>query len=274
MEKEQIGTDASMPTHVNNIVVRGYVEVVSEERRMRPTILGVWLIHGLRAIDAELTQAAVRARIEKDVTEVANGQKSCEDVVTQALIVFRDKFEAVRRGIPTLKEVLEATKEKKDTWQERAAAQQQQKVEEPPEDEAGVIVGPKPLMASEVSRAAPKRPREEQPSPAAARNVRARTTGSASASGVSGAASSSSGGGQPRGAAEKAVAAAANGTPAQKLRAENKVLSTKLAIAELRAENAELKFKDMERKFADLEARVATLKSQKKKGGGRGKGKG
>merc|ERR1719215_1222061 len=101
----------------------------------------MWLIHGLRAVDAELTQAAVRARIERDVTEVANGWKSCEDVVTQALIVFRNKFQAVRDGIPTLKQVLEETKQKKDTWLEKAAVHvQQQPGEEPAEDEADVVV--------------------------------------------------------------------------------------------------------------------------------------
>jgi DNA topoisomerase-3 len=46
MEKNNIGTDASMATHIHNIVERGYVEVVSQRRKLVPTALGIALIRG------------------------------------------------------------------------------------------------------------------------------------------------------------------------------------------------------------------------------------
>merc|ERR1711924_40961 len=110
MDKNGIGTDASMPTHIHNIVLRGYVKVVGTARRqLQPTMLGYALFRGLLAIDRELVRPAVRARIEHDVSEIANGQRSCDEVVWEALSLFRDKFLAVRAGMPRLLEELKWT---------------------------------------------------------------------------------------------------------------------------------------------------------------------
>jgi len=37
MESNGIGTDASMPTHINNICERNYVKVDSGSRKLMPT---------------------------------------------------------------------------------------------------------------------------------------------------------------------------------------------------------------------------------------------
>lgn len=50
MEKNGIGTDASISTHVNNIVERGYC-TVQAGRVMKPTKLGIVLVHGISLID-------------------------------------------------------------------------------------------------------------------------------------------------------------------------------------------------------------------------------
>lgn len=46
MEHNGIGTDASIPTHINNICQRNYVQVTGSARKLVPTNLGIVLIHG------------------------------------------------------------------------------------------------------------------------------------------------------------------------------------------------------------------------------------
>lgn len=64
MEQHSIGTDASMATHIANIVERGYVKVESKSRRLIPQDLGRALVLGLRSIDKELVDPELRGGIE------------------------------------------------------------------------------------------------------------------------------------------------------------------------------------------------------------------
>ncbi|CAM39725.2 putative DNA topoisomerase III [Leishmania braziliensis MHOM/BR/75/M2904] len=98
MEKNGIGTDASISTHINNIVERGYCSVQAG-RVMKPSKLGIVLIHGIKAIDPELVLPLVRSRVEEYVTHIAEGRARLEDVLSYSLDLFFSKFKFFKEHI-------------------------------------------------------------------------------------------------------------------------------------------------------------------------------
>eukprot|EP00897_Mesotaenium_endlicherianum_P000232 jgi/Mesen1/10209/ME000077S09546 len=91
MEKHGIGTDASIPVHINNICERNYCQVVLG-RRLVPTALGVALVRGYQHIDADLCLPDIRRYIEQQITLIARGQADYTRVVRHALLQFSRKF--------------------------------------------------------------------------------------------------------------------------------------------------------------------------------------
>ena len=49
MERHGIGTDASIPVHINNICERNYVQIIGG-RKLKPTTLGIVLVHGYQKV--------------------------------------------------------------------------------------------------------------------------------------------------------------------------------------------------------------------------------
>jgi DNA topoisomerase-3 len=49
MERHGIGTDASIPVHINNICERNYV-ALQPGRKLKPTNLGIVLVHGYKKV--------------------------------------------------------------------------------------------------------------------------------------------------------------------------------------------------------------------------------
>lgn len=91
MEKHGIGTDASIPTHINNIIVRNYV-TLGNGRTLVPTALGIVLVHGYKRIDPDLVLPNVRAAIETFCNAIAKGEATKEAVVEHSLRNFENKF--------------------------------------------------------------------------------------------------------------------------------------------------------------------------------------
>ena len=128
-----IGTDASIPAHINNICERNYARV-GPGRRLIPTDLGIVLIHGYHKvrllhlprpdwwfsgaracvhvacmvthqiptsltssphiqIDPDLARPTVRSAVEKELDMVAADASLYDAVVEHCLGVFQRKFE-------------------------------------------------------------------------------------------------------------------------------------------------------------------------------------
>jgi DNA topoisomerase-3 len=93
MERNGIGTDASIPTHINNISKRNYVKLVKNGgRRLVPTRLGIVLVQGYLRIDPDLILPKIRSNIEDQCSLIASGAATKEDVVEHSLKHFLLKF--------------------------------------------------------------------------------------------------------------------------------------------------------------------------------------
>ncbi|EKX47433.1 hypothetical protein GUITHDRAFT_50898, partial [Guillardia theta CCMP2712] len=92
MDKHGIGTDASISSHIANILARRYVQVRLGVRHLKPTELGLAMIAGLREVDESLVQPRLRAAMEEQVSLIAQGAARKEEVVDVNLALFLEKF--------------------------------------------------------------------------------------------------------------------------------------------------------------------------------------
>ncbi|XP_010926666.1 DNA topoisomerase 3-beta isoform X3 [Elaeis guineensis] len=107
MEKNGIGTDASIPVHINNICERNYVQV-SSGRRLVPTALGTTLIRGYQCIDPDLCLPDIRSFIEQQITLIAKGKADHIHVVQHVLQQFKQKYTYFVKKIENMDALFEA----------------------------------------------------------------------------------------------------------------------------------------------------------------------
>ena len=108
MEKHGIGTDASIPTHINNICLRNYVKV-SSGRRLIPTQLGIVLVHGYQKIDVDLVLPTRRAALERYLNEISIGRADYQQVLNETIKEFRNKFLYFIEHIAAMDELFEVS---------------------------------------------------------------------------------------------------------------------------------------------------------------------
>ncbi|VUZ53848.1 unnamed protein product, partial [Hymenolepis diminuta] len=108
MEKHGIGTDASIPVHIENIVERAYVEILPG-RRLKPTPLGVVLVHGYHSIDSELVLPHMRRAVEEQLNHIATGQADFRAVLQFVLALFTTKYRYFVQHIAAMDQLFEVS---------------------------------------------------------------------------------------------------------------------------------------------------------------------
>ncbi|KRX67416.1 DNA topoisomerase 3-beta-1 [Trichinella sp. T9] len=109
MERHGIGTDASIPVHINNICQRNYVTVQESSRRLVPTQLGVILVHGYWKIDCQLVEAEMRSAIEHQLMLIADGQANPASMKEHILDIFTKKFHYFVENVALMDALFEDT---------------------------------------------------------------------------------------------------------------------------------------------------------------------
>lgn len=87
MEHHGIGTDASISTHIENILKRNYVELISG-RKLKPSRLGLVLAQGYHLIDDSLVLPKIRSDIEDQCVQIAKGLADRVSCVVLFTVVY------------------------------------------------------------------------------------------------------------------------------------------------------------------------------------------
>uniref|UniRef100_A0A7E4ZXZ2 DNA topoisomerase n=1 Tax=Panagrellus redivivus TaxID=6233 RepID=A0A7E4ZXZ2_PANRE len=116
MEKHRIGTDASIPGHVDNIIKRKYVVVDPESRQITPTMLGRTLINVYRKCVPQLAQPQMRAQMEMQLMTIARGERDFEVVRVEVLNAFRVQFKQFKKSFHSFTRSFEPCFEKSNEY--------------------------------------------------------------------------------------------------------------------------------------------------------------
>jgi DNA topoisomerase-3 len=95
MDKEGIGTDATVAQHIKTVQDRQYARREGGGTKFSPTTLGVALLAGYDLLDIQLGKPWLRAKIEKACDEIAAGRASPEAVIASTLAEVRPLFDTL-----------------------------------------------------------------------------------------------------------------------------------------------------------------------------------
>mmetsp|Transcript_6979 Transcript_6979/g.10225 ORF Transcript_6979/g.10225 Transcript_6979/m.10225 type:complete len:861 (+) Transcript_6979:96-2678(+) len=95
MDKNGIGTDATMAQHIHRIEERTYIRRVN--KFIEPLPLGIALVQGYTEMELDISKPFLRAKMEEDMSKIGTGTVHYQMVLRGNLKLYLDIFESVRR---------------------------------------------------------------------------------------------------------------------------------------------------------------------------------
>ncbi|KAF9010781.1 prokaryotic type I DNA topoisomerase [Cyathus striatus] len=115
MDKNGIGTDATIAQHIQTIIDRDYVieRMEGSTKYLVPSTLGIGLIEGYNQIGLEksVSKPQLRRETERAMVQVCQGALTKEDMLIQSINQYKDMFIITRREFNTVVRVPEHYKE-------------------------------------------------------------------------------------------------------------------------------------------------------------------
>lgn len=152
MDQHGVGTDASIPQHIQTIQDRRYVQLVDGQgqpivathrggpqgpkgpkgqrapkrapgRFLVPTARGLALVRGLSTCDATLCEPEVRALIERECAMVATAELTSAEVLRRNVALFQGKFQRVAGAMNEVRSFFETAPKARKAVTPKAAKQ-------------------------------------------------------------------------------------------------------------------------------------------------------
>ena len=106
MDRNGIGTDATIAQHITTILDRDYAKKDANQR-FTPTKLGIALVEGYNSMGYQLNKPDLRREMEAECSAVAAGRKSKEAVLGPVLAKMLDCFKKVNEEVVKLDNAVE-----------------------------------------------------------------------------------------------------------------------------------------------------------------------
>jgi DNA topoisomerase III len=87
MDINGIGTDATIGEHIETLKTRNYIEVIGKSKFLKPTPLGINLIHGFQkmGLGPIITKPFFRSEMEQSINKIISGEMLGKDVLQQCM---------------------------------------------------------------------------------------------------------------------------------------------------------------------------------------------
>lgn len=109
MDKNGIGTDATIHEHIKKILDRGYALQRRKDQRFEPTPLGLGLVVGhdsMVGLEQSLTKPQFRASIERQLKEIEGGKRDKSVCLRELVEIYQNIYNQINRQLETLFECM------------------------------------------------------------------------------------------------------------------------------------------------------------------------